>query len=213
MLRTKRNHGFTLIEILVAMAIFAALSLSAYQILGQAQLTDEVTAKTNRRLVELEKAFTLLDADFRQVVGRQMRFNGEAASEQLMLWQRNVLSSSSMSLIFSRLGWGNYQFREPRGEIVKVGLTLDDQCLQRWFWVSPDSTSAEQPTKRCILNNVERWDVQFYTQNSWSEQWEQTGTLPSGIKLTLQLKDIGKIERVFALPASQIEVLSGDSEE
>ena len=55
-----------LIEVLVAMAIFASLSLAAYQVLNQVQRSNSLSAEREARLSELQRAVVMMDADFRQ---------------------------------------------------------------------------------------------------------------------------------------------------
>lgn len=70
--------GFTLIEVLVAIAIFASLSVGAYQVLNQVQRSNEISAERTARLAELQRAMVIMDADFRQMALRQFRTDGEA---------------------------------------------------------------------------------------------------------------------------------------
>ena len=73
----RRSTGFTLIEVLVAIAIFASLSVGAYQVLNQVQRSNEVSIERSERLKELQRALVFLDNDFRQMTMRQSRTNGE----------------------------------------------------------------------------------------------------------------------------------------
>ena len=46
----KKRQGFTLIEVLVAIAIFASLSVGAYQVLNQVQRSNEISQQRSQRL-------------------------------------------------------------------------------------------------------------------------------------------------------------------
>lgn len=116
--------GFTLIEVLVAIAIFASLSVGAYQVLNQVQRSNEISAERTARLAELQRAMVIMDADFRQMALRQFRTDGEAPSEQILQWKESLLDSDQHGLLFVRLGWHNPQQQFPRGEVAKVGYRL-----------------------------------------------------------------------------------------
>ena len=60
----------TLLEMLVAIAIFATLSLGAYQVLQGVLTSDEVAKRKEARLSELQLAFSLLERDVTQMVPR-----------------------------------------------------------------------------------------------------------------------------------------------
>ncbi|MGL5610665.1 MAG: GspJ family T2SS minor pseudopilin variant ExeJ, partial [Aeromonas veronii] len=75
--RPVRHAGFTLLEMLVAIAIFASLSMGAYQVLQGVLTSDEVAKRKEARLNELQLAFTLLERDITQMVPRSGRIEGE----------------------------------------------------------------------------------------------------------------------------------------
>lgn len=59
-----RNKGFTLIEVLVSIFIFAILASGSYQVLQSAVQTDEVSGRKIDRLAEIQKTFMIADRDF-----------------------------------------------------------------------------------------------------------------------------------------------------
>ncbi|GAK84127.1 general secretion pathway protein J [Vibrio ponticus] len=77
----KRRLGFTLIEVLIAMAIFAFMAIGAQQVLSQFYRSNDISQQRSERLKTLQRALVFLDNDFRQMALRQMRTNGEEASD------------------------------------------------------------------------------------------------------------------------------------
>ncbi|MGO4056234.1 type II secretion system minor pseudopilin GspJ [Vibrio cholerae] len=189
--------GFTLIEVLVAIAIFASLSVGAYQVLNQVQRSNEISAERTARLAELQRAMVIMDADFRQMALRQFRTDGEAPSEQILQWKESLLDSDQHGLLFVRLGWHNPQQQFPRGEVAKVGYRLFENRLERVWWRYPDTPAGQQGLISPLLTGVEDWTVQFYLQGEWSKEWVPTNALPEAVKVTLRLKDYGEIERIY----------------
>ena len=123
--------GFTLIEVLVAIAIFASLSVGAYQVLNQVQRSNELSMERSERLKTLQRALVFMDGDFRQMALRQTRTNGEESNGLLVQWKEYLLDSDANGIMFTRLGWHNPQQQFPRGEVSKVGYRIKDDVLER----------------------------------------------------------------------------------
>ncbi|MZI94763.1 type II secretion system protein GspJ [Vibrio sp. CAIM 722] len=195
----RQMKGFTLIEVLVAMAIFAAMSIAAYQVLNQVQRSNEISQERTTRVNELQRALVIMDSDFRQMVPRKFRTNGKDVGDYYMEWQDYLLDSDSKGIMFIRDGWANPQEQFPRGNLAKVGYRLKDKTLERVWWHYPDTTVGEQPVSRPLLTGVESWSMRFYVKNKWTSEWEETELLPQAIEVTIQLQDYGKISRIYLI--------------
>lgn len=199
-----KARGFTLIEVLVAIAIFASLSIAAYQVLYQVQLSNQVSAQREARLSELQRAMVIMDADFRQMAARTFRTNGESPSVNLLQWQDYLLDSDDKGILFTRLGWHNPQQQLPRGEVVKVGYRLKENVLERVWWHYPDTTAGQVPLIAPVLSQVESWSIRFYQRGEWTDKWQTESALPEAISLRLTLQDYGEIERVYLLTSARL---------
>lgn len=195
--RRMRNNGFTLIEVLVAIAIFASLSVGAYQVLNQVQRSNELSQQRTTRLNEINRAVVLMDADFRQIAARQFRTQGGEPSKQFLIWQDALLGSDQKGIIFTRLGWSNPQQQFPRGEVVKVAYRIRDGVLEKIWWRYPDTPVGQEGIVMPILTQVDSWSMRFYYGGKWSDIWEQKMVLPNAIAVKLTLKDYGEIERIY----------------
>lgn len=205
-----RQRGFTLLEVLVAIAVFAMLSLSAYQVMNGVLLSDQQSQDHNARLQEIQRAMVMMDNDFRQVVARKTRNQGEAPTDKLLLSGEYQLDSSSQGIIFTRTGWQNPQQMFPRGENVRVGYRIIEDTLERVWFRYPDTVVGSEPLIRQVLADVTKLSFRFYSNKKWQEAWGEAGALPEGIMVQMTLEDFGEIERVYMLPTS---ALSADDKE
>ncbi|GEM75864.1 type II secretion system minor pseudopilin GspJ [Vibrio sagamiensis] len=194
---SRSTQGFTLIEVLVSIAIFATMSMAAYQVVSQVQQSNQVSLEKTQRLNELQRALVMMDNDFRQMATRTTRTNGEKPAEKLLFWSDNLLNSDAKGIMFTRTGWHNPQQQFPRGEVTKVGYRLKGESLQRIWWRYPDTPVGQTPVVTPLLSQVDEWDMRFYDGNSWKETWDEKGTLPSAIKMVLKLQDYGEISRTY----------------
>lgn len=199
-----RQSGFTLLEVLVAIAVFAMLSISAYQVLNGVQRSDAQSREHNARLQEIQQALVMMDNDFRQIVARKVRNQGEAPSDKILQSSEYLLDSSSYGIIFPRLGWQNPQQMFPRGEVVKVGYRVVDDTLERVWFRYPDTVVGSEALVRPILSGVEKLSFRFYSDKKWLDSWNKKAALPEGVSVQLTLKDFGEIERVYMLPTSAL---------
>lgn len=198
--RLKRKQaGFTLIEVLVAMAIFASMSIAAYQVLNQVQRSNEASQERTERISRLQRAIVIMDADFRQMANRRFRTNGQAPSKSPLLYKNYLLDSDSYGVMFTRLGWANPQERFPRGQVAKIGYRLKDDVLERVWWRYPDTVRADAGVSQPLLTGVTSWSLSFYTKKKWTDEWESNTDLPQAVKVTIVLKDYGKIIRTYLI--------------
>ncbi|EAS40808.1 type II secretion system minor pseudopilin GspJ [Photobacterium profundum] len=204
------QQGFTLLEVLVAIAVFAMLSLSAYQVLSNVQLSNQQSIEHNDRLQSIQRAVVMMDNDFRQIVARRVRTQGEKPSDKLLLASEYLLGSSSQGITFTRAGWQNPQQMFPRGENVRVGYRIIDDTLERVWFRYPDTVVGTEPLVREMLADVTDLSFRFYSDNKWTEEWSKDAVLPEGIMVKMTLVDFGDIERVYMLP---ISALSAESNE
>lgn len=69
----QRARGFTLVEMLLALAILAALSVAAVTVLQNVMRADTLTRDKGERIQTLQQTFSQMAADFSQIIPRRSR--------------------------------------------------------------------------------------------------------------------------------------------
>ena len=199
-----RQHGFTLIEILVATVILAVMGMIAYRGIAEARVAVVNAEGHLDRLRGVQRAVQLMTADFRTVTLRKVR-------EPIGDGFRGVIQrdTSGVALVeLSRAGWSNGAGL-PRGTGQRVVYRLEDGKLFREHWNVMDPTLATPLVKRELLDGVERVEIRYLTSGrEWIAEWPQVGNTrqgdfyerPLAVEITLVLADYGEIRRLVEVP-------------
>jgi len=196
-----RSRGFTLLEVLIAMAIFAMIAVAATAMFSQMQDSEVISREQGAELHQLQRAMAAMERDFMQIVSRQVRLNEEAPVNQSLRASAGFLDSDAMGIAFIRTGWRNPQARLPRSELQGVGYRLREEKLERLATLYPDPSSQSEPRAVVLLAGVEDLTFKFFHNGRWQEQWQGDG-LPQAVQVTLKTKRFGTIVRAFLLPAA-----------
>lgn len=201
---TTRNthHGFTLIEMLVAITIFAVVAAISYSSLSNALLVRERTEEFHHNLTELQLAIQIMDKDFRQIINRPIRdpFGGTETLAALRI------GSNDSIVDFTHSGWPN-PLHLPRSELRRVAYLIEDQQLVRQHWQYIDRESSSTAISTTLIEGVENLTVTVIDQNDEVQQFwpidnsgneDQTSkALPKGIEVTIEHQEWGEIRRVY----------------
>lgn len=198
----KKQSGFTLIEVMVAVGIFAIVGMASHAVLSSVLGANESSKEYSKRFGQLQRVMLKMERDFIQAVPRQVRTDGEAAADIVMMGERFLLDSEFDGVAFTRIGWRNPGMVMPRSDVQRVAYKVEEGVLQRQYFVYPDPASGEEPKTQELLDQVEGLTFQYHDGSEWKESW-QAKKLPLAISVTLTLGDYGEIKRVFLMPGDQ----------
>jgi general secretion pathway protein J len=193
--RRAASAGFTLVEMLVAVAIFAIASALAFGGLSALTRARSQLDAQNERLGRLQFAVGLIERDLRSAVARGVRDAYGAPLPPLL--------GASGRIELSRLGQAN-ALALPRAAIERVGYRLEAATLRRDRYAVLDRVPSSLPLTDALLDRVESIEWR-YVGNDGREvsQWPPrtaAQTLPRAVLLILRLEDYGEIRRVLELP-------------
>ncbi|MBA2491775.1 MAG: type II secretion system minor pseudopilin GspJ, partial [Gammaproteobacteria bacterium] len=100
----RRDGGLTLIEFLIAVAVFAVLSALAYSGLNNVLLTSSHARAESDRLTRLQMTMRYLQRDIDQIVNRRVR---DQYGDQRPPLESTVAAEEAPLLSFTRAGWTN----------------------------------------------------------------------------------------------------------
>lgn len=189
-------RGFTLLEIVIALAIFAVIMVLVSGGLSMVVRAEEQIHVREHRLAELQMAMLVIAHDIEQMVNRPVRDEAGALQAALI-----VNPSAAKQLVFTRGGVMNPGMMYQRSTLQRIAYGLSDNQLVRYNWAVLDRVESSQPTSRPILS-----DVKSFSVDRLNERGELMGVgseqlvLPVAIVIHLGLGTEGEIHRTFALP-------------
>jgi general secretion pathway protein J len=189
----KRQAGFTLMELLIAMSITAIIAVMAYQSVNEVTLVKASTEKKVEEFEKLQRSIWWIEQDLTQLAPRSIQ-------DELGGVLPAYMASSLQGIQFSRIA----VYPSPYGVsgLVRIGYQLEENTLYRLIWPVLDRAPDTVPKKLAILKEVKSFEVkQLDINNKWQFNWpidsKDTIVLPKMIEMTLTLKDGEKIRRVF----------------
>ncbi|MBL8250688.1 MAG: type II secretion system minor pseudopilin GspJ [Candidatus Competibacter sp.] len=198
-------RGFTLLELLVALAVFAIMATAAYSGLSNVLATRAALDAQNRRLAAVQLTVARLEQDIEQAVPRAIR-------DEYGDFQNALLGGELAAdpLILTRAGWDN-PLGQPRANVQRVAYRLRDGRLWRLYWEVLDRGGSSQPRETLLLDRVRDFRVRFLQAKEWLKEWppiandeqqppKNREALPRAIEINLTLEDWGEITRLLPLP-------------
>ena len=198
-IRNRPNGGFTLLEMLIAIAIFAMIGLAANAVLSTVIKNDEVTKEFSTKLKAMQQGFGALERDLGQMVARTPRLLEGGRGSTVFQTGSDILDSESEALVFFRLGWLNPDGILPRGSIQSVAYVVRDGALERWYYPYPEPEFGADPIKTIVMRGVISVQYSFFMEDKW-ERKVYGSKLPKAIAMEIELEGLGKIQRKFLLP-------------
>ena len=143
----KLETGFTLIEVMITLFIFAIISVGTMTSLtsalkSKAQLTEKLAAQS-----ELATALTLLRTDFLHRINRPLRDEyGQTLSVDR--------SNGNTLITFLRAGRLNPQGLEARSELQRVAYLFENGQFIRRHWAAANPAPNTPVTDRVLLEDL-----------------------------------------------------------
>jgi len=212
---TRRAQGFSLIELLVALAVFAALAAAAYGGLAQIAQTRGALAKQQDRFAQIVRAVSTLERDLRQAISRPVRGNGRGE------WLP-ALAGTGDRIELTRVGFAN-PLAEPRSNLERIAYAVDAQKLMRGRYATLDRAPDASPAATAVLDATRAVSFRYLgSDGAWRSTWPPSeapaGTdlkpvelLPRAIEFRVATLDAGELRRVVELPSTPPETAAGAS--
>lgn len=211
-----RARGFTLLEVLVAISIFALIGIASYRVLSSVVQANERLAARVEQTHDINRAFWVIQQDVEQLMPRNVR--NPDGSPALTPNYLIVNNESDMPLLFTRGGRAN-PLGLQRSGMQRVAYRVDHHpdyeknesphyheerwYLLRYTWAQLDGSGAkENALVQVLLPDVESLNINVLTKNGLEAEWpltSQVDAVPMGLQIEFVLAQGDALKRSYLL--------------
>ncbi|HEC13870.1 MAG TPA: type II secretion system protein GspJ [Acidiferrobacteraceae bacterium] len=188
----KSCKGFTLLEMVIAIAIFAVIATVSYASLSQFLDTYEYLTQRGEKTKGLQQTFALLAQDFHYSADRSVR--DEYGDRQPAMIAVAVNLAEVGEIV--RLTVSGPDLQVPTASrLTRIAWRLDQGGrLYRMTWAVLDRAQDSAAYSRLILEGVDALELKFLTvdrnnQVQTSNEWSGSQGRPGAVEALLTLSD------------------------
>ncbi len=219
------QKGFTLIEVVIAISIFAVLGFGCYKVVNGLALARDTMTKNAEELRRFSRAINTINMDFSQLSARKIL---DESGQDIASFDTH----GDYLVEFSRIGVKN-PLMVKRAKVARVAYqfkdTLDSSDLKlfkdntqmldfigdgkkgylvRYVWPVLDRGNDDEPSMQIILANIKGVEMEYLDDKKiWVDEWPQPGgqaaasltNLPYAVKIKIETDKYGVLERLFAV--------------
>lgn len=181
------DQGFTLVEVVVALFIFALLATAGVSLLSFAVRAQAASTKALEGVSDNRRLSAILIGDLAQAVPRVSR---DSAGRPRPAFQAN---QGALLLGYVRGG----------STLQHVEIRLEKGELQRVATPFVDGAAAATPL--VLDTGVERAQLRFRGKADWQDRWdaERTDAMPKALELTITRRGEPPVKRLFLVGTGQ----------
>jgi len=196
-----RQRGFTLLELLVSLALFAVIYMVAYGTLSNILSGSQALNAEQEKWQQLDIVFTLMQEDLGFAAERQVRDTSGFTIPALRGQPTDLRADSLPALEFSRAGARVLSTDRETG-VRRIAYRLKDGALYRESWPTLDRKYDAVPVDDRLLTEVTGFNLRFLNRDgewlaSWPDERHQAEILPVAIDVTINTRKDNEFNRVF----------------
>lgn len=195
MKRLERELGFTLLELVVTVAIFATVSLVVYDGLRQFLLNYERVSERQRQLGQLQTAHALLQNDIQNVLTKQIRPNDDELDDVNI---KLSADGSYFQMVSAPTSFLNDISTPPNLVEYRV---VEDRFIRSSYAVM-DPTDSSPSGTLVLLDGIERMQIEAINSSKLDDPGGRRGDPIELLSISIFLSDNSSYTWLFDFSAS-----------
>lgn len=172
------------------------------QLISRVSNQQTILSERGARLIELQRAMTILKRDIMQIEHRSIR-DGHGDHQPAVQLDDDDLFE------FTRTGWRN-PLGQSRSDQQRVAYHLDEEKheLQRLYWAVLDRAQDSEPLVQVLLSDVKKLEITILDQAGNEHSfWPQVsasdpanGSALAAVIMKIEAPPFGALERIWEVP-------------
>ncbi len=189
----KNAKGYTLIELLIAVAILALISVMAFRGLASVIETRSHLAEENRKWHDLALFFSRFGEDLSRPEHRPV-MDASGIMQPEFAGKPSYSDPLEANILFTRMG-----YEDEGGE--RIGYRFNQGKIEELVWAHLDQAPGTTPEIYTLLDEVKSFELRYLAINdTWVLFWPLPGQpQPKAVEATVTLASGEKIVRIFSL--------------
>ncbi len=197
----KNDAGFTLLETLIAVSLFALVGVMGVTLLTSYSASQTQLDQSEKFLSNVQQARALMQADLESAVKRPVR--DLFGSNSTAVFQGYPPSRPGVVFAFVRGGHMGAFLSNEQPAIQRIDYVFGDGKLIRKSYRLPDATEETPVSEQILFDDVEAFTARFHAGDRWVED---LGTLAGGaarfpylVELSIELRGRGTMKNIFSV--------------
>ena len=208
----QRSHGFTLVELMISLAIFSLMISLAYQSVGVLMDTSRQVEQPQVEFQQLQRALVFVERDMHQLAWLRptnSTLNSAVSTGVEQRENNGITQPDEIGVLLAFTRGGNpdvaWQLRSSglmRSGLQRVRYVLENGKLLRQTWNLVDHVEAEEPVSLVLLEGVEgepRFRFMATRGGDFKDDLPKDRSMLVAVELSLKHKRFGDIRRVFTV--------------
>lgn len=196
------RHGFSLIELLVAVAVFAVAAAMAWAGLDAVARTRLRLADAQQQFAAVQRSVDFLARDLVTTANRPVRAGRGGRLPALL--------GDAHRLELSRKGVAS-ELRSTDSALERVVWFSDNASLVRGRYAVLDRNDGSVPVRRDMDSAIQGLELRYLDHaGGWHDHWPLSGeagadhaALPRAVEFRIAFEQMGELRRIVELPVSE----------
>lgn len=198
---SNKHSGFTLVELMIAIMIFAIIGIISYRTLSSLVTTKQVVTTTQEKWNGISSTINWLNNAWDRSIPLVVR-DENGIIIPAIIGKDKIAGKFDSQLELTLCGYirdTNYGYSPPR----RIGFRFKDNNLYLVTWPALNRIQTTQPQLDLLVDKVADFDLSFlYPDRQWRNTWPQAGMridqMPVAMRVVLTMQSGEKIMRQWA---------------